>query len=216
MIRRARFRSAVPIRLVVLVGALVLLSACGEGSEARAATTTTVRPTSTVDFADVSTVPPYEGSPDDPYLTSLMDDYDVDLDGARTIAGRQAQAEGLVPLIAEFAAEEWAGSWLADDGTTMHVAVAGREGADRLRAQRLPEWVVVDTVDHSLERLDRTLEELGEQLSTLPAGTAISGGVEVRRNRVVVEIRTGDPSSERVRRAVADYEEHGAVLVEVE
>jgi streptogrisin C len=119
-------------------------------------------------------------------LAAMRRDLGVDADQARTRLQRARWAGRVSSTLAAQTGGEFAGAWLAQDGTTLKVAVTGRDAARQV--ERAGGQAVL--VERSEQALDLAKEKLDAARSA--AGDLTGWYVDVAGNKVVVVAEPGD------------------------
>ncbi|HEU4348617.1 MAG TPA: S1 family peptidase [Actinoplanes sp.] len=119
-------------------------------------------------------------------LAAMRRDLGVDADQARARLQRARWAGRVSSTLAAQTGAAYAGAWLAGDGTTLKVAVTGRDAARRVEAAG-GEAVLVKRSEQALDRAKEKLDAARAE-----AGDLTGWYVDVAGNRVVVAARPGD------------------------
>jgi streptogrisin C len=119
-------------------------------------------------------------------LAAMRRDLGLDADQARTRLQRAVWAGRITSTLAAQTGGEYAGSWLAEDGTTLKVAVTSRDAAEQVEAAG-GEAVMVK---RSEQDLDLAKEQLDAARSL--AGDLTGWYVSASTNKVVVVAQPGD------------------------
>lgn len=119
-------------------------------------------------------------------LAAMRRDLGVNANQARARLQRAEWASGVTSTLAAQTGDEYAGAWLAEDGTTLKVAVTGRDAAERVAAAG-GEAVLVDRSEQELDLAKQRLDAARSQ-----AGDLTGWYVDVATNKVVVVAQPGD------------------------
>ncbi|MBB2942295.1 streptogrisin C [Actinoplanes lutulentus] len=119
-------------------------------------------------------------------LKALKRDLGLSGDQARTRLARSEWAGGVSATLAAQTGEDFGGAWLADDGTTLKVAVTGKDAAEAVKA--------AGAVPVLVKRSEAQLDEAKTKLDAVVSEAAGLTGwyVDVPTNKLVVVARTAD------------------------
>jgi streptogrisin C len=120
-------------------------------------------------------------------LAAMQRDLGVTADQAGARIKRAAWASGVATKLRSAAGDDYAGSWLGQDGTTLNIAVTDAGLADRVRAA----GAVPKLVERSVAELDGAKKALDAEATR--ADRKLPGWyVDVASNQVVIQALRGD------------------------